>query len=114
MTRCGHVFIFRGRSGNQLKLLWSTGNGLCLLTKRLECGRFACVMETEAWLRQALARAEEQLALHERKISVLTAQLDKLRRMNLAMVLTHVTGLKTSDYSQLWSLLICCDLRGVV
>ena len=37
--------------------------------------------ETEAWLRQALARAEEQLALHERKISVLTAQLDKLRRM---------------------------------
>ena len=37
----GHVFIFRGRSGRQVKLLWSTGDGLCLLTKRLERGRFA-------------------------------------------------------------------------
>jgi len=37
----GHVFIFRGRSGCQVKLLWSTGDGLCLLTKRLERGRFA-------------------------------------------------------------------------
>ncbi|HFP2713184.1 TPA: IS66 family insertion sequence element accessory protein TnpB, partial [Escherichia coli] len=35
------VFIFRGRSGSQVKLLWSTGDGLCLLTKRLERGRFA-------------------------------------------------------------------------
>ncbi|GHL31112.1 hypothetical protein ECZU26_19370 [Escherichia coli] len=34
----GH-FIFRGRSGSQVKLLWSTGDGLCLLTKRLERGR---------------------------------------------------------------------------
>lgn len=37
----GHVFIFRGRSGSQVKLLWSTGDGLCLLTKRLKRGRFA-------------------------------------------------------------------------
>ncbi len=34
----GHVFIFRGRSGSQVKLLWSTGDGLCLLTRRLERG----------------------------------------------------------------------------
>ncbi|TFS84614.1 transposase (plasmid) [Escherichia coli] len=33
--------IFRGRNGSQVKLLWSTGDGLCLLTKRLERGRFA-------------------------------------------------------------------------
>ncbi|HDG1706704.1 TPA: IS66 family insertion sequence element accessory protein TnpB [Kluyvera ascorbata] len=37
----GHVFIFRGRSGSQVKRLWSTGDGLCLLTKQLERGRFA-------------------------------------------------------------------------
>lgn len=37
----GHVFIFRGRSDSQVKLRWSTGDGLCLLTKRLERGRFA-------------------------------------------------------------------------
>ena len=35
----GHVFIFRGRRGNVVKLLWSTGDGLCLLPKRLERGR---------------------------------------------------------------------------
>ncbi|MET4958779.1 IS66 family insertion sequence element accessory protein TnpB [Klebsiella pneumoniae] len=27
----GHVFIFRGRNGSQVKLLWSTGDGLCHL-----------------------------------------------------------------------------------
>ena len=31
----GQVFIFRGCSGSQVKLLWSTGDRLCLLTKRL-------------------------------------------------------------------------------
>lgn len=36
----GHVFVFRGRRGDAIKLLWSTGDGLCLLTKRLEQGRF--------------------------------------------------------------------------
>ena len=37
----GHVFIFRSSSGSKVKLQWSTGDGLCLLTKRLENGRFA-------------------------------------------------------------------------
>lgn len=36
----GHVFAFRGRRGDQLKLLWWDGDGLCLLSKRLERGRF--------------------------------------------------------------------------
>lgn len=36
----GHVFVFRGRRGNVIKVLWSTGDGLCLLAKRLERGRF--------------------------------------------------------------------------
>lgn len=36
----GHVFVFRGRRGNVLKVLWSSGDGLCLLSKRLERGRF--------------------------------------------------------------------------
>lgn len=37
----GHVFISRGRSGSQVKLLWFIGDGLCFLIKRLERGRFA-------------------------------------------------------------------------
>jgi transposase len=36
----GHVFVFRGRRGDTLKILWATGDGLCLLAKRLERGRF--------------------------------------------------------------------------
>jgi len=36
----GHVFVFRGRRGDIIKLLWWTGDGLCLLAKRLERGRF--------------------------------------------------------------------------
>jgi transposase len=36
----GHVFIFRGRRGDLIKVLWWDGDGLCLLAKRLERGRF--------------------------------------------------------------------------
>jgi transposase len=36
----GHVFVFRGRRGDILKVLWFDGDGLCLLAKRLERGRF--------------------------------------------------------------------------
>lgn len=36
----GHVFVFRGRRGDLLKVLWWDGDGWCLLAKRLERGRF--------------------------------------------------------------------------
>ncbi|MGE0273500.1 MAG: IS66 family insertion sequence element accessory protein TnpB [Alphaproteobacteria bacterium] len=36
----GHVFAFRGRRGDQLKLLWWSGDGMNLYVKRLERGRF--------------------------------------------------------------------------
>lgn len=36
----GHVFVFRGRRGHLLKVLWWDGDGLCLFAKRLERGRF--------------------------------------------------------------------------
>jgi len=36
----GHVFVFRGRRGDIVKLLWYDGQGLCLFAKRLERGRF--------------------------------------------------------------------------
>ena len=36
----GHLFVFRGRRGDMLKILWWDGDGLCLLAKRLERGRF--------------------------------------------------------------------------
>lgn len=36
----GHVFVFRGRRGDLIKLLWWDGDGFCLFAKRLEHGRF--------------------------------------------------------------------------
>jgi transposase len=36
----GQVFVFRGRRGDLLKVLWWDGDGLCLFAKRLERGRF--------------------------------------------------------------------------
>jgi transposase len=36
----GDVFVFRGRRGDLLKILWHDGIGLSLYAKRLERGRF--------------------------------------------------------------------------
>jgi len=36
----GHLFVFRGRRGDLIKVLWYDGDGLCLFAKRLERGRF--------------------------------------------------------------------------
>ena len=36
----GHLFVFRGKRGHLLKILFWDGNGLCLFTKRLQHGRF--------------------------------------------------------------------------
>jgi transposase len=36
----GHVFVFRGRKGDRVKILWWSGDGLCLFAKRLEQGKF--------------------------------------------------------------------------
>jgi transposase len=36
----GNVFVFRGRRGDLVKLLWATDDGLWLLARRLERGRF--------------------------------------------------------------------------
>lgn len=35
----GHLFVFRGRKGDLIKVIWHDGQGACLFTKRLERGR---------------------------------------------------------------------------
>lgn len=37
---CGHLFVFRGRQGNLVRIIWHIGQGACVFTKRLERGRF--------------------------------------------------------------------------
>ena len=36
----GNLFVFRGRRGSLIKVLWHDGQGMCLFAKRLERGRF--------------------------------------------------------------------------
>lgn len=36
----GHLFVFRGRRGDLIKVIWHDGQGACLFSKRLEKGRF--------------------------------------------------------------------------
>jgi transposase len=36
----GQLFIFRGRRGDRVKILWADADGLCLLYKRLNRGKF--------------------------------------------------------------------------
>ncbi|MBK8209246.1 MAG: IS66 family insertion sequence element accessory protein TnpB [Rhodospirillales bacterium] len=36
----GDLYVFRGRRGDLVKILWHDGQGLCLFAKRLDRGRF--------------------------------------------------------------------------
>ena len=36
----GNLFLFRGRRGDLIKVIWHDGQGSCLFMKRLERGRF--------------------------------------------------------------------------
>ena len=43
----GHAFVFRGRRGDRIKVLWWDGDGLCLFAKRLDAGRFVWPQATD-------------------------------------------------------------------
>ncbi len=57
----GHVFVFRGRRGDIVKVLWFDGDGLCLLAKRLERGRFIWPQATSESV--SLSRAQLSMLL---------------------------------------------------
>ena len=57
----GQVFIFRGRRGDLVKLIWFDGDGLCLFCKRLERGRFVWPQASEGVVH--LTRAQLSMLL---------------------------------------------------
>jgi transposase len=57
----GDVFVFRGRRGDLLKLLWFDGDGVCLFAKRLERGRFVWPQATSGSV--ALSAAQLSMLL---------------------------------------------------
>jgi len=47
----GHLFVFRGRRGDLIKIIWHDGQGACLFSKRLGAGGFYGPRPPTAWLR---------------------------------------------------------------
>ena len=54
-------FVFRGRRGDIVKVLWFDGDGLCLLAKRLERGRFVWPQASSGTV--SLSRAQLSMLL---------------------------------------------------
>ncbi|HEY2859844.1 MAG TPA: IS66 family insertion sequence element accessory protein TnpB [Terracidiphilus sp.] len=52
----GQVFLFRGRRGDLIKILWHDGDGICLLQKRLDRGKFVWPQATSGTV--SLTRAQ--------------------------------------------------------
>lgn len=59
----GHLFVFRNKRGDRLKVLWWDRDGLAIFYKRLEVGNFA-IPRTETDARQIeMTSADLQLLL---------------------------------------------------
>ena len=52
----GHLFIFRGRRGDLIKVLWFSGDGTNLYLKRLERGRFVWPSASEGTAQLSMAQ----------------------------------------------------------
>ena len=76
----GHVFVLRGRRGDIIKVLWSDGQGLLLLAKRLEKwkGRKGSLRMVAGHLGQRVAHP--------------SAAVDAARRHRLAHARTHLAA----------------------
>jgi transposase len=57
-----HLFDFRARRGDRIKILWADEDGLCLFAKRLERGRFIWPQATEGTV--CLTRAQLSILIH--------------------------------------------------
>lgn len=72
----GQLFVFRGRRGDRVKVLWFDTHGLCLFYKRLEQGRFVwpqatrgTILLTAAQLSMLLEGIDWRRARHTADVS---------------------------------------------
>ena len=63
----GHMFVFRGRQGDLIKIIWWDGQGACLFSKRLEKGRFVWPSAKEGKI--ALTPAQLAMAAFDSRIN---------------------------------------------
>jgi transposase len=67
-ARCGALFVFRGKRGDTIKVLFYDGTGLCLFLKRLDRGTFR-------WP-ESLAPGATSIAIDERALESLLDGID--------------------------------------
>ena len=67
----GHLFVFRGRQGDLIKIIWWDGQGGCLFSKRLEKGRFV-------WP----AAKEGKIALTPAQLAMLLEGMRRIRKQS--------------------------------
>jgi transposase len=60
---CGHLFIFRNRKADRLKVLYWGGHGLCLWCQRLESGRYHFAQQPDSADRVELSAGQFQMIL---------------------------------------------------
>jgi transposase len=59
----GHLFIFRNRTADRLKVLYWGGHGLCLWSQRLEAGRYHFPTPTDTTAPVELTSGQFQMIL---------------------------------------------------
>lgn len=59
----GHLFVFRNKSGDRIKVLWWDRDGLAIFYKRLEEGRFTFPTPADEAAQIELTAADLQLVL---------------------------------------------------
>ena len=62
---CGTVYVFRSKRLDRVKLLWWDGTGICLMTKRLETGRFCWPPVEDGMMKLSAAQLSVLLDGHE-------------------------------------------------
>ncbi len=69
----GHLFVFRGRKVDLLKILFWDGTGLCLFTKRLESSRFFWSVADEPTSSVMLTTAQLSMLIEGHRLAIARA-----------------------------------------
>jgi transposase len=105
----GDLFVFRGRRGDLIKILWHDGLGMSLYAKRLEHGRFIWRRRRTASLRSRRHNwliCSKALTGATRNTLGVRTRLDRVRQVDSPIAREHHNGVRLwlnrlrADYSR--------------
>ena len=91
----GHLFVFRGRRGDLVKVIWWDGQGACMFMKRLEKGRFVWPTAKEG-----------KVALTPAQLSMLLEGIETVPNF-VPDAFSYVIGKRSSNMMASWLLTAC-------